>query len=79
MIVYTDDEGDMMLVGDDPWQEFCGIVRKIFIYTREEVQKMNPGTLNAHGEDNLLSGAEGVDAREGKSQPLPSASTAEKR
>ena len=20
LIVYTDDEGDMMLVGDDPWQ-----------------------------------------------------------
>lgn len=20
MVVYTDDEGDMMLVGDDPWQ-----------------------------------------------------------
>ncbi|KAM1339775.1 hypothetical protein ACFX2H_038254 [Malus domestica] len=78
MIVYTDDEGDMMLVGDDPWQEFCGIVRKIFIYTREEVQKMNPGTLNAQGEDNLSSGAEGVDARDGKSQPRPSASTAEK-
>ncbi|KAM0982114.1 hypothetical protein ACFX13_015399 [Malus domestica] len=71
MIVYTDDEGDMMLVGDDPWQEFCSIVRKIFIYTREEVQKMNPGTLNAHGEDNLSLGAEGVDARVGKSQPLP--------
>ncbi|KAL6177689.1 hypothetical protein ACLB2K_049214 [Fragaria x ananassa] len=36
LLVYTDDENDMMLVGDDPWQEFCGIVRKIFIYTREE-------------------------------------------
>ncbi|XP_021814726.1 auxin response factor 2B [Prunus avium] len=75
LIVYTDDEGDMMLVGDDPWQEFCGIVRKIFIYTREEVQKMNPGTLNSHGEENLSLVAEGADAREGKSQPLPSAST----
>ncbi|VAH83976.1 unnamed protein product [Triticum turgidum subsp. durum] len=40
-IVYTDPEGDMMLVGDDPWEEFCNIVRKIFIYTKEEVQKMN--------------------------------------
>ncbi|KAK1435714.1 hypothetical protein QVD17_01481 [Tagetes erecta] len=25
LVVYTDDEGDMMLVGDDPWQEFCGM------------------------------------------------------
>nr|WAK98323.1 ARF2 protein [Paeonia lactiflora] len=52
LIVYTDDEGDMMLVGDDPWQEFCGMVRKIFIYTREEVQRMNPGTLDSKVEEN---------------------------
>ncbi|XP_076891946.1 auxin response factor 2B-like [Bidens hawaiensis] len=52
LVVYTDDEGDMMLVGDDPWQEFCGMVRKIYIYTREEVQRMNLGTLNSRGEDN---------------------------
>ncbi|KAF8755337.1 hypothetical protein HU200_011345 [Digitaria exilis] len=38
-IVYTDNEGDMMLVGDDPWEEFCSIVRKIYIYTKEEVQE----------------------------------------
>ncbi|XP_027115457.1 auxin response factor 11 [Coffea arabica] len=42
-VVYTDDEGDMMLVGDDPWQEFCKMVRKIFIYSSEEVKKMNTG------------------------------------
>ncbi|PQQ18108.1 auxin response factor 2 [Prunus yedoensis var. nudiflora] len=41
------------------FREFCGIVRKIFIYTREEVQKMNPGTLNSHGEENLSLVAEG--------------------
>ncbi|KAK3119084.1 hypothetical protein QOZ80_9BG0713420 [Eleusine coracana subsp. coracana] len=41
MVVYTDNEGDMMLVGDDPWNEFCNMVHKIFIYTREEVQRMN--------------------------------------
>ncbi|KAJ0804314.1 putative transcription factor ARF family [Helianthus annuus] len=52
LVVYTDDEGDMMLVGDDPWQEFCGMVRKIYIYTREEVQRMNLGTLNSRGEEN---------------------------
>ncbi|XP_059076943.1 auxin response factor 1-like [Cryptomeria japonica] len=45
-LVYTDDEGDMMLVGDDPWQEFCSIVRKIYIYKREEVEKMTPGAPN---------------------------------
>ncbi|KAJ3671810.1 hypothetical protein LUZ60_007889 [Juncus effusus] len=46
LVVYTDDEGDMMLVGDDPWDEFCSMVKKIFIYTRDKVQKMNPGAIN---------------------------------
>ncbi|KAJ6792402.1 auxin response factor 9-like isoform X1 [Iris pallida] len=41
-VVFTDDEGDMMLVGDDPWPEFCKMVRKIFIYTSEEVKTMKP-------------------------------------
>ncbi|XP_052194256.1 auxin response factor 9-like [Diospyros lotus] len=41
-IVYADDEGDMMLVGDDPWPEFCEMVRKILIYSCEEVKKMRP-------------------------------------
>ncbi|XP_076922585.1 auxin response factor 2B-like [Bidens hawaiensis] len=63
LVVYTDDEGDMMLVGDDPWQEFCGMVRKIFIYTREEVQRMNLRALNSRHEDNS-SVAEGVDGRD---------------
>ncbi|GLT90745.1 hypothetical protein SLE2022_086630 [Rubroshorea leprosula] len=43
-IVYTDDEGDMMLVGDDPWPEFCNIVRRIFICSSQDVKKMRPGT-----------------------------------
>ncbi|CAL5378098.1 unnamed protein product [Camellia sinensis] len=41
-VVYTDDEDDMMMVGDDPWHEFCNMVRKIFIYTNEEVKKLSP-------------------------------------
>ncbi|KAK6267593.1 hypothetical protein QUC31_011753 [Theobroma cacao] len=41
-VVYTDDEDDMMMVGDDPWNEFCSMVRKIFIYTSEEVKKLSP-------------------------------------
>ncbi|KAI7746871.1 hypothetical protein M8C21_022249, partial [Ambrosia artemisiifolia] len=73
LVVYTDDEGDMMLVGDDPWQEFCGIVRKICIYTREDVQRMKPGTLNSRGEDNS-SVAEGVCGRDTGAIPLSSSS-----
>ncbi|KAF9626202.1 hypothetical protein IFM89_031329 [Coptis chinensis] len=26
-VIYIDNEGDTMLVGDDPWQEFCSMVR----------------------------------------------------
>ncbi|KAF9590962.1 hypothetical protein IFM89_000507 [Coptis chinensis] len=42
-VVYTDSEDDMMVVGDDPWKEFCKIVSKIHIYTQEEVEKMTIG------------------------------------
>lgn len=66
MIVYTDDEGDMMLVGDDPWPEFCAMVRKIFIYTREEVQKMAPGTLSSKVDENAsVEGGEGKEVQQG--------------
>ncbi|KAL3515768.1 hypothetical protein ACH5RR_022670 [Cinchona calisaya] len=40
-VVYTDDEDDMMMVGDDPWHEFCGMVRKIYIYTNEEANRLS--------------------------------------
>ncbi|XP_075522708.1 auxin response factor 9-like [Primulina tabacum] len=39
-IVFTDDEGDMMLMGDDPWPEFCNMVRRIFICPSQDVKKM---------------------------------------
>ncbi|CAN6356038.1 unnamed protein product [Urochloa humidicola] len=53
LVVYTDGEGDMMLVGDDPWKEFCEMVHKMFIYTREEVERMNPGALRSRSEETL--------------------------
>ncbi|KAL7167760.1 hypothetical protein ACSBR2_038256 [Camellia fascicularis] len=43
-IVFTDDEGDMMLMGDDPWTEFCNMVRRIFICSSQDVKKMNAGS-----------------------------------
>ncbi|PNY13006.1 auxin response factor 9-like protein [Trifolium pratense] len=43
-IVFTDDEGDMMLVGDDPWPEFCNMVRRIFICSSQDVKKMKTGS-----------------------------------
>ncbi|KAF6160108.1 hypothetical protein GIB67_018888 [Kingdonia uniflora] len=60
LIVYTDDEGDMMLVGDDPWQEFCIMVRKIFIYTKEVVDRMKPGSLNQKGEEKNIATEEAM-------------------
>ncbi|CAA2965338.1 auxin response factor 9-like isoform X2 [Olea europaea var. sylvestris] len=47
VIIYTDNEGDVMLVGDDPWPKFCKRVKKICIYSREEVKKMNPRCLSS--------------------------------
>ncbi|XP_065852273.1 auxin response factor 2-like [Euphorbia lathyris] len=51
LIVFTDDEGDMMLVGDDPWQEFCSMARRIFVHTREEINRMGRRPLNPKGEE----------------------------
>ncbi|KAL3655095.1 Auxin response factor 2B [Castilleja foliolosa] len=63
LVVYTDDEDDMMLVGDDPWEEFCGMVRKILILTKDEVRRMKPGTFNSKGGE-TSSVAEDVNAKE---------------
>ncbi|KAF2288363.1 hypothetical protein GH714_007063 [Hevea brasiliensis] len=52
LVVFTDDEGDMMLVGDDPWQEFCSMVHGIFVYTREEINRMNSRSLITYLEEN---------------------------
>lgn len=42
-IIFTDDEGDMMLMGDDPWPEFCKMVRRIFICSSQDVKTMRAG------------------------------------
>lgn len=63
-VVYTDDEDDMMMVGDDPWNEFCSMVRKIFIYTSEEVRKLSPKIklpVNDDDDDDSKATKAGVD------------------
>lgn len=45
-ILYTDSENDVMVVGDDPWHEFCNVVSKIHIHTQEEVEKMSIGVIS---------------------------------
>ncbi|TKY61245.1 Auxin response factor 18 [Spatholobus suberectus] len=56
-ITFTDDENDMMLVGDDPWPEFCTMVKRIFICSREDVKKMKckHSASSSEGEETLLS------------------------
>ncbi|KAF9623241.1 hypothetical protein IFM89_000730, partial [Coptis chinensis] len=76
-VIYTDNEGDTMLVGDDPWQEFCSMVRKIFIYTREEVQKMNPGALNSRVDENPVIAEERTSDKETISLLVPSTTSPE--
>ncbi|KAK1438532.1 hypothetical protein QVD17_04341 [Tagetes erecta] len=39
-IIFTDDEGDMMLMGDHPWLEFCNMVKRILIWSSQDVKKM---------------------------------------
>ena len=58
-------------------REFCGMARKIYIYTREEVKRMLPGTLSSKNEDNSLIG-EGNDDKEVKNLLLSSESSPEK-
>ncbi|KAM3348400.1 hypothetical protein ACQJBY_021968 [Aegilops geniculata] len=41
-VAFTDNEGDTMKVGDDPWMEFCRMVRKIVIYPIEDDKNMDP-------------------------------------
>ncbi|XP_076924566.1 auxin response factor 19-like [Bidens hawaiensis] len=39
-LVYVDHENDILLVGDDPWEEFVSCVQSIKILSYSEVQKM---------------------------------------
>lgn len=40
-LVYVDNENDILLVGDDPWEEFLGCVQSIKILSSAEVQQMS--------------------------------------
>lgn len=40
-LVYVDHEDDVLLVGDDPWEEFVNCVRCIKILSPQEVQQMS--------------------------------------
>ncbi|KAJ4963557.1 hypothetical protein NE237_023496 [Protea cynaroides] len=40
-LVYVDHENDLLLVGDDPWEEFVNCIRNIKILSPQEVQQMS--------------------------------------
>ncbi|KAL9320492.1 hypothetical protein ACSQ67_012331 [Phaseolus vulgaris] len=56
-ITFTDDENDMMLAGDDPWPEFCCMAKRIFICSREDVNKLKSkhSACSSEAEETLLS------------------------
>lgn len=56
-IVFTDDEGDMMLMGDDPWPEFCNMVKRILICSSQDVKKMRAGSKLPLSVENEASGS----------------------
>ncbi|XP_010535592.1 PREDICTED: auxin response factor 4-like isoform X3 [Tarenaya hassleriana] len=70
-ILYTDSENDMMVVGDDPWLDFCNVVVKIHIYTKEEVEKMNVGHVNDDNQSCLEEAALMVEASKSSSVSQP--------
>ncbi|XP_035548859.1 auxin response factor 4-like isoform X2 [Juglans regia] len=39
-VIYTNGEGDIILIGHCPWQEFCLVVQRIFIFPKEEIDKL---------------------------------------
>ncbi|KAK4753792.1 hypothetical protein SAY87_001896 [Trapa incisa] len=44
-VLYTDRESAVMVVGDDPWHEFCEVASKMHIYIQEEAGKMTSGAM----------------------------------
>ncbi|MCO5595534.1 hypothetical protein L7F22_049579 [Adiantum nelumboides] len=38
-VAYSDFENDMLQVGDDPWGEFCTLVKKIHILSKDDVKQ----------------------------------------
>ncbi|KAJ6840462.1 auxin response factor 11 [Iris pallida] len=53
-LVYVDYENDVLLVGDDPWEEFVNCVRCIKILSPSEVQKMSEGGVQLMDTTNLV-------------------------
>ncbi|CAA7401214.1 unnamed protein product [Spirodela intermedia] len=58
-LVYVDHENDILLVGDDPWEEFVSCVQSIKILSAAEVQQMSLDNLvNAPVDNPACSGSD---------------------
>ncbi|KAG9443672.1 hypothetical protein H6P81_015012 [Aristolochia fimbriata] len=66
-LVYVDHENDILLVGDDPWEEFVSCVQSIKILSSAEVQQMSlDGDLvNMGGQNQACSGSDSGNAWRG--------------
>ncbi|KAF9686744.1 hypothetical protein SADUNF_Sadunf02G0021200 [Salix dunnii] len=53
-LVYVDYENDVLLIGDDPWEEFIGCVRCIRILSPSEVQQMSEEGMKLLNSANIL-------------------------
>ncbi|XVF19482.1 hypothetical protein REPUB_Repub11eG0114600 [Reevesia pubescens] len=73
-VLYTDSENDVMVVGDDPWHEFCDVVSKIHIYTQEEVDKMTIGMASDDTQSCLEQAAVIMEASKSSSVGQPDSS-----
>ncbi|CAI0435310.1 unnamed protein product [Linum tenue] len=55
-LVYVDYENDVLLIGDDPWEEFVGCVRCIRILSPQEVQQMSEEGMKLLNSANMQQG-----------------------
>lgn len=66
-LVYVDHENDILLVGDDPWEEFVGCVQSIKILSSAEVQQMSlDGDLGVPVPNQACSGTDSGNAWRGQ-------------
>ncbi|KAK6936020.1 Auxin response factor domain [Dillenia turbinata] len=73
-ILYTDSDNDIMVVGDYPWAEFCDMVSKIHLYTKEEVEKMTTGMISDDTQSCLEEAPAAVDVSKSSSVSQPDSS-----
>ncbi|GMH23294.1 hypothetical protein Nepgr_025137 [Nepenthes gracilis] len=64
-LVYVDHENDILLVGDDPWEEFVSCVQSIKILSSAEVQSLDGDLANASILNQACSGTDSGNAWRG--------------